>query len=98
MKAVIRNSSPCRLTKGELRRVPPVRSGPPVGYHVCCPRCGYVTLALNHPSELGIEESADGAVTFSTSLRCLFCCVLIGLCQGELALEEDEHVRHIQYR
>jgi hypothetical protein len=90
---------PCKLERGELRRVPQDRRGLIVGYHVCCPRCGFVTVALNGHAGLVITESEDGErVTFSEPLRCLYCAVLIALSDGEAQLEEDERVRRVQYR
>ncbi len=70
----------------------------PIGYHVCCPRCGYTTLALNNHDGLEIDESADGQVSFSVPIRCLFCQIQISIRRCELTVEEDEHVRHATYR
>jgi hypothetical protein len=43
MKAVVSSKRPCVLVRGEMRRVPQDRSYKGiVGYHVCCPRCGFV--------------------------------------------------------
>lgn len=36
---------PCELERGQARRVSQNPRGMLVGYHVCCPRCGYVTVA-----------------------------------------------------
>lgn len=98
MKATVTNTAPCKLTKGELRRVPISRTEWPIGYHVCCPRCGYTTLALNYHHGLEIDESADGHVSFSAPIRCLFCQVQISIKRCELTVKEDEHVRHATYR
>lgn len=90
---------PCRLERGEMRRVSQNRKGLLVGYHVCCPRCGFVTVALNGHAGLLITESDDGErVTFSEPLRCVYCAVLIALRDGQAELEEDERVRRVQYR
>ncbi|NLH81129.1 MAG: hypothetical protein GX458_09855 [Phyllobacteriaceae bacterium] len=70
-----------------------------VGYHVCCPACGFVTVALNGHEGLAITESDDGTrVTFSKPLRCVYCAVLIHLRDGEAEMEEDEHVRRTRWR
>ncbi len=90
---------PCKLERGELRRVPQDRRGLLVGYHCCCPRCGFVTVALNGHAGLAISESEDGErVSFSEPLRCLYCAVLIRLRDGEADLVEDDRVRRVQYR
>ena len=90
---------PCKLERGELRRVSQDRRRLLVGYHVCCPRCGFVTVALNGHDGLAITESEDGSeVTFSKPLRCLYCAVLIHLKDGLATLEEDDRVRGVRYR
>jgi len=90
---------PCKLERGELRRVSQDRRFGLVGYHVCCPRCGFVTVALNGHDGLVITESEDGErVTFSRPIRCLCCAVLIGIKNGEPDIQEDERVRRVQYR
>ena len=69
-----------------------------VGYHVGCPRCGFVTAVLHGVDGLRITEAADLVVSFSLPARCVFCGVLLHLTNGELTLEEDAHVRNVQYR
>lgn len=98
MKAVVSNRPPCRLDRGELRRVPQNRLYGIVGYHVCCPRCGFVTVALTGRDDLNIDESDSDQVSFSKPIRCIYCNVLIHLSENEYTLEEDEHVRSVQYR
>jgi hypothetical protein len=72
---------------------------PVVGYHVCCPRCGFVTVALQHHENLVISEGATpDDVTFSKPLRCIYCRVLIHVTAGTLRIEEDEHVRTVSSR
>ena len=46
MRIVPSTKRPCRLERGEVRRVPQDRGGLVVGYHVCCPRCGFVARSL----------------------------------------------------
>jgi hypothetical protein len=97
----IRPSSkrPCELGRGEVRRVSQNRRSPLVGYHVCCPRCGFLSIALEGSGGLAITEGeVEDDLSFSRPLRCLFCRVLIHLTRGELELEEDESVRSVQYR
>jgi hypothetical protein len=82
-----------------MRRVSQDRRRLLVGYHVCCPRCGFVTVAFNGHEGLAITESEDGErVTFSAPLRCVYCAVLIHVRDGEAELEEDDRVRHVRYR
>ena len=80
MRIVPSTKRPCRLERGEVRRVPQDRGGLLVGYHVCCPRCGFVTPALNGDAGLDIDEEPDpGDLTFSRAVRCTFCRVLLHL-------------------
>lgn len=99
MRLTPTSKRPCKLERGELRRVSQDRRRLLVGYHVCCPRCGFVTVALNGREGLEITESDDGRdVTFSKPLRCLYCAVLIHLTDGGAELEEDDRVRRVRYR
>lgn len=99
MKALVTSKRPCLLARGEMRRVPQDRSYRGiVGYHVCCPRCGFVTAVLNGAGGLAVTESLDEAVSFSQPARCVFCNVLVHLADGELTLEEDDRVRDVTYR
>jgi hypothetical protein len=97
VKAVVTSKVPCKLQGGELRRVPQNPRGWVVGYHVSCPRCGFVTLAVAGRKDLAITED-NGRVTFSRPLRCTYCQVLIRIERGELTLEEDDRVRRVRYR
>lgn len=98
MRAKVTSSAPCELAKGELRRVPQNRQSHTVGYHVCCPRCGFVSTALEGKDSLSIDEGIDGRVTFSRPLRCIYCQVLIHIERCELTLEEDKYVRPLRFR
>lgn len=99
MKVVPSTKRPCRLERGEVRRVPQSRGGLLVGYHVCCPRCGFVTAALMGDAGLDIVEEQDPIdLTFSRPVRCTFCRVLLHVSHGELCLEEDADVRNVRYR
>src|SRR5262249_43079876 len=99
VKAVVTDKRPCRLGRGELRRVPQERSFRGiVGYHVGCPHCGFVTAVLNGVDGLQIAEDNGGEGTFSSAARCVFWSVRFHLVAGELTLEEDADVRHVRYR
>ena len=98
MRAQVINAAPCKLTKGELRRIPQNPRSWPIGYHVGCPRCGFVTMAVAGKRGLEIDESADGRVSFSRPVRCSYCQVLIHLNRCELTSEEDENVRSVRCR
>lgn len=99
MKVVPSSKRPCRLERGEVRCVPQARTGRLVGYHVCCPRCAFLTPALEGDAGLDITEgAAPDDLTFSRALCCTFCRVLIHLHHGELRLEEDADVRNARFR
>ena len=69
MKMVVTSKRPCQLRRGEMRRVPQDRSHRGlVGYHLGCPRCGFVTIALQGNAGLSITEAPDQAVTFSRAV------------------------------
>lgn len=92
---------PCRLERGDVRRVPQSPAAGLVGYHVCCPRCGFITIALEGQDRFSITEADAGGemlLTFSRPLRCTYCAVLIQLQHGEATLQEDDRVRGIRYR
>ena len=99
MRMLPTDKRPCKLERGEMRRVSQDRRRLLVGYHVCCPACGFVTVALNGDDGLVITESEDGEdVWFSRPLRCVYCAVLIHLQSGNGRLEEDANVRRVRYR
>jgi hypothetical protein len=100
VRTVVTSKRPCRLGPGELRRVPQNRAFRGlVGYHLCCPRCGFVTVVLEGHQGLAIAESDDGErISFSAPVRCVFCAVLVHLTEGEARLEEDAYVRPVRYR
>ena len=97
MKAKPTNRPPCRLEPGDLRRVPQDPKYGLVGYHVCCPRCGFVTVALHGNDGLSIAEEGS-EVTFSEPLRCTYCSVLLHLEQGRFEIEDDGHARPVRAR
>ncbi len=89
---------PCKLGSGEARRVPQDTSYHGlVGYHLCCPRCGFVTAVLQGHDGMIIKEQA-GSISMSKPIRCVYCNVLIAVDDGELTLTEDKHVRNVCFR
>ena len=97
MKASFSSKIPCKLDKGEIRRVPQAPSSWVIAIHVCCPKCGYLTLAVNERDEMKITQQNDN-VTFSRPLRCIYCQVLIHLKNGHFSLVSDDRTRHVQYK
>jgi len=83
------NKPPCRLERGELRRIPLNPAFGLVGVHLCCPRCGFVTVALR--GSKGLEINEHEGISFSQPVRCLFCKVLLHLDHNHMELEEDDH-------
>lgn len=98
MRVTHTSEPPCCMTRGQVRRVPRKRSQSVLGVHVCCPRCGYVTLVLEGRGGIWISEDQGGQVSFSAPLRCMFCRVWMHLDRDELCLKEDEDVRAVRYR
>ena len=101
MRFHVTDRRPCLLERGDLRRVPQNPLSGVVGYHVCCPRCGFGTITVNGSNGLVITEAkSDGEilVTFSHPIRCTYCAVLIHLDRGEATLEEDANVRQLRFR
>ena len=56
MRLHVTDRRPCRLERGDLRRVPQNPLSGVVGYHLCCLRCGFVTVALNGSDEPTHEQ------------------------------------------
>ena len=90
---------PCRLERGELRRVSQDRRMMLLAYHLCCPRCGFVNAVFNQHQGQVITESDDGEqVTFSAPIRCVYCNVTIRIAASVAELEEGPDVRNVRYR
>lgn len=100
MRLVPTAKRPCNLEPCEARRVSQNPQFPIVGYHLCCPRCGFVSIAFQNHEGMVISEgaTADDEVTFSKPLRCIYCAVLIHVTAGNITLEEDEHARNVRFR
>jgi hypothetical protein len=79
----------CKLHPGELRRVPQDGARSLIGYHVACPACGFVNIAL--PGEQGLQID-EGAMTFSHRLACMRCRASLRVDKGAFFWEEP-HVR-----
>ena len=83
------------MQRGDLRRVPQNPALGLVGYHVACPRCGFVTPAVVGDRGLAIDEGAFG-VSFSRSVACVMCLVGIRIAHTTAALEEGPGVRPVR--
>ena len=84
MRLVLTSKRPCRLERGEARRVPQDRAGRLVGYHVACPKCRFVWIALDGHRGLAVTEGEEiGDVSFSKPVECAFCRTPIGAEHGE---------------
>ncbi len=46
MKATHTKNPSCKMQKGEIRRVPQNTRNNAIGYHICCPKCGFSSIAL----------------------------------------------------
>jgi hypothetical protein len=88
---------PCALRRGEARRVPQPPSPHLVGYHLACPRCGFVFTVVAGHDGMQVAEAADG-VTFSQPVRCAFCRVVLHIHESYVVLEEGPNVRNVSYR
>ena len=100
MKLSLSARRSCELTPGQVRRVPQRLTASLVGYHVCCPRCRFVTIAIDRVDGLVITEPALGdevTLTFSRPVRCSYCAVLIGVAANTVTLQEDDRVRQIPH-
>jgi len=94
--ARIVDRAPCELEPGELRRVPQNSRARVVGYHLCCPACGFVTLAVNGDEGLVITEGDEpDDLTFSRPVECLYCEAQVHVNRGELIMVENGDV-HLQ--
>jgi hypothetical protein len=99
LRVVATSKRPCNLERCEVRRVSQNYQFPLVAYHVCCPRCGFVTIAFQNHEELVITETTDpNILTFSKPVRCTYCAVLIHVSEGNIQLELDGDVRNLRFR
>lgn len=90
---------PCRLDRGELRRVPHDRRQLFIAYHLCCPRCGFVNAVFHQHRDQVITEGDDGElVNFSAPVCCVFCNVTLYVIDSVAELEEGPDVRNVRYR
>lgn len=97
MKMAQTTRRPCRMQPGDLRRVPQDARYALVGYYVGCPRCGWVTAAIEGDDDLRVTERGD-VVTFSAPVTCTGCRMSIHLRESEAELEETADVRRIAPR
>ena len=93
MKARVVDRAPCELEPGELRRVPQNPRDRVVGYHVCCPTCGFVSVAVAGDEGLAFTEGEEpDGLSFSQPVECLYCEALVRIDLGEMTLEEGRDV------
>jgi hypothetical protein len=95
MKLSLTTSRPCKMRRGELRRVPGDRRARAIAYHVACPRCGFVTPVVDGADGVRIHED-DELVSLSGPVQCVMCRVRIALTRGEATLEEGPDVRPVR--
>ena len=88
--AVVSSKPVCKLAPGELRRVPTDRSRSLIGYHVACPACGFVNIALPDAEGLRVDEATT---TFSERIGCLRCHAHLRIDHGAFFWEEGQRVR-----
>jgi hypothetical protein len=94
MKMMPTERRPCRMRRGDLRRVPQERRCRVVAYYVGCPRCGFVTPVIEGQDGVRIAEDGE-LVSFSGQIVCVMCLVRIALVRGEATLEEGPDVRPV---
>ena len=83
---------PCsELRPWDLCRVPSDRKAPVLGYRVCCPACGFVTLSVAGDDGQAIYEGQPG-LTLSQPVECLYCGARVLIEYGEMVLLDGDHV------
>lgn len=88
MKIQIVTKPPCRLDRGEARRIPVDRARRLLGYYVACTACGFTTPAVHGDGVRVVEGSADDDVTIADAICCLYCRGLIRIEHGEMSVVE----------
>jgi hypothetical protein len=96
---ILSSKRPCHLVGGEVRRVSQDLRYPLVAYHVCCPRCNFVSVAFQNHEGLVITEGQDARhLSFTKPLRCIYCAILIHVDRGKFRLEADGNERNLRFR
>jgi len=95
MKMTVTERRPCRMQRGDLRRVPQNAAFRVIGYHVACPRCGFVTPAIVGDAGLVIVEDALG-VSFSRAVLCIMCLVELRITGSACEIHEGPDVRPVR--
>ena len=83
---------PCtKLLPWELARVPSDRRAPPIGYRLCCPSCGFVTLSVIGDQGQALLGRGRG-LSLAQPVECLYCEAQVLVQGGQMTLVEDGHV------
>lgn len=80
----------CQLEKGEARRVPRRPGAALLGYHLCCPRCGWRLFVMHGDDGQHVIEAPDG-LTISPPVICGYCGAEIAVDHGEVTMKEALH-------
>jgi hypothetical protein len=96
VRLVVTADRPCCMQRGTLRRVPQNPTQRVIGYSVCCPRCAFVTFALQGfegQKITEIDSDIGTRVSFAQPLHCLYCGVRVHVIHNEATLEEPPGVQ-----
>ena len=95
MKARVVEKPCSQLSPWELARVPSDPTAQVVGYRVCCPACGFVTLSVSGDQGQAISEGQPG-LTLSQPVECLYCEARVMIEGGQMTLVEGGNVHKLR--
>lgn len=87
---------PCRLGRGELRRVSINPILPLVGYYLACPKCGFVNVAFHEQQGQFITEQ-NSSVSFEKPIQCVFCDARF-IVKNSIAEFDGGEVRRVRWK